>query len=96
MLIDVLGSDPDAVPEEVTTALQIRAVRQYLASLDPKERLVVENRFGLGPCDRTTQRDIARKLGISRSYVSRIEKRAVLKLLREVDPEAVTPGSERR
>jgi RNA polymerase sporulation-specific sigma factor len=90
-LLDILGSDAEAVPDEVTTHLQIDAVREYLESLDPKERLVVEKRFGLGAFHRTTQREIARKLGISRSYVSRIEKRAVQKLLREIDPDSVPP-----
>jgi RNA polymerase sporulation-specific sigma factor len=87
-LLDILGSDADAVPDEVTTGLQWEAVRRYLSALDPKERLVIETRFGIGQSHRVTQREIARTLGISRSYVSRIEKRAVQKLLKEIDPEA--------
>jgi RNA polymerase sporulation-specific sigma factor len=86
-LIDVLGSEPDLVPEAVTTKLQVAALAGYLDSLEPKERLVVQERFGLGTAARRTQRQIAKSLGISRSYVSRIEKRAVTKLLREIDPD---------
>lgn len=92
-LMDILGSDPDLVPGEVTTHIQIESLKDYLQSLEPKERLVVEKRFGLGHHKRSTQREIARSLGISRSYVSRIEKRAVQKLLHEIDPE---PGQKFR
>ena len=86
-LMDILGSEPDLVPEAVATKLQVAALAGYLDSLDPKERRVVQERFGLGTAMRRTQRQIAQSLGISRSYVSRIEKRAVTKLLKEIDPE---------
>lgn len=86
-LMDILGSEPDLVPEAVTTKLQVAALAGYLESLEPKERRVVQERFGLGTTVRRTQRQIAKSLGISRSYVSRIEKRAVTKLLKEIDPE---------
>ncbi|MDA8200817.1 MAG: sigma-70 family RNA polymerase sigma factor [Thermaerobacter sp.] len=86
-LMDILGSEPDVVPEAVTTKLQVAALAGYLESLEPKERRVVQERFGLGTTVRRTQRQIAKSLGISRSYVSRIEKRAVTKLLKEIDPE---------
>lgn len=87
-LLDILGSDPELVPNEVHTQIQVDALATFLDALDPKERLVVERRFGLGnQAEPYTQRQIARKLGISRSYVSRIEKRAVNKLLKELDPE---------
>ncbi|MCL8207621.1 MAG: RNA polymerase sporulation sigma factor SigK [Actinomycetia bacterium] len=89
-LLDVLGSDPEVVPDQVATQIQLESLQGYLGSLDPKERLVVETRFGIGTDRRRTQREVARALGISRSYVSRIEKRAVQKLLREIDPDAVT------
>ncbi len=86
-LMDVLGSEPDLVPEAVTTKLQVAALAGYLEALEPKERRVVQERFGLGAASRRTQRQIAKSLGISRSYVSRIEKRAVTKLLKEIDPD---------
>lgn len=86
-LIDVLGSESDLVPDAVTTKMQVAALDGYLKSLDPKEQWVVRQRFGLGAATRLTQREIAKSLGISRSYVSRIEKRAVTKLLQEIDPD---------
>src|SRR5579875_2253244 len=86
-LFDILGSDPEVVPDEVSTHLQVEALKSFLGTLDEKERRVVEDRFGFGDKDAHTQREIAKALGISRSYVSRIEKRAVQKLLEDLDPE---------
>ncbi|MGC8488573.1 MAG: sigma-70 family RNA polymerase sigma factor [Clostridia bacterium] len=93
-LFDILGSDPEVVPEEVSTRLQVEALESYLGALDEKERRVIEDRFGLGQRDSQTQREIAKALGISRSYVSRIEKRAVQKLLEDLDPDT-TPARRR-
>lgn len=83
-LIDVLGSDPDVVPELVGRRLDESRLREKLKRLAGKERQVLELRYGISGGVRKTQREIARMLGISRSYVSRIEKKAVLKLCREL------------
>lgn len=83
-LIDVLGSDPDVVPELVGKRLDESKLREKLKKLGGKERQVLELRYGISGGARKTQREIARMLGISRSYVSRIEKRAVMKLCREL------------
>lgn len=83
-LIDVLGTDGDVVAEQVEVGVMMEWVRNFVKDLTPKERLVLELRFGIRGHDRLTQRDIAQKLRISRSYVSRIEKRAVRKILREL------------
>lgn len=83
-LLDVLGTDPDIVPDIVEVASIMEWVRQFVKSLTYKEKLVLDLRFGLHGHQRLTQRDIAKKLGISRSYVSRIEKRAVTKILNEL------------
>ncbi len=86
-LLDVLGSDPDVVPDEVAVKFDVARLRQKLGRLGPRERQVLELRFGIKNGLRRTQREIARSLGISRSYVSRIEKRAVQKLQRELLPQ---------
>lgn len=83
-LLDVLGTDPDIVPDTVEVAIVMEWVREFVKSLTRKEKIVLDMRFGLNGRERMTQRDIARHLGISRSYVSRIEKRAVNKILREL------------
>lgn len=74
-LIDILGSEQD-VAEMVESSYEQQRVRQKVSTLTPRERKVLEMRYGLWHGLRRTQRDIARKMGISRSYVSRIEKPA--------------------
>lgn len=76
-LIDVLGSDADVVPDQVADAAEVRELLLKLGCLGEKERKVLELRFGLKQDRKRTQREIARLMGISRSYVSRIEKRAI-------------------
>ncbi len=93
-LVDVLGTDADIVADQVEVAVVMEWVRRFVKGLTAKERLVLDLRFGLHGHPRMTQRDIARKLNISRSYVSRIEKRAVRKILRELAPEGETEEEE--
>ena len=61
---------------------QLRQLQQFLPLLDERELLIIEKRFGLHGRREQTQKEIAQELGISRSYVSRIEKRDFLKLYR--------------
>lgn len=88
-LIDILGTDPDEVLELVELSVEQERLREMLMSLGPREKKVLELRYGLGDGVRKTQREISRKLGISRSYVSRIEKRAITKLQQELLSEQV-------
>ena len=83
-LIDVLGTDPDAVIDQVGSKFEEKSLLEKLRKLDGRERDVIELRYGLKGGVRRTQREIARILGISRSYVSRIEKKAVKKLSKEL------------
>ena len=77
---DVISSEED-LPEEVMRSVEAdRAMTLVRTRLDPRERQVIILRFGLGGVPALTQREIAQKLGISRSYVSRIEKAAIDKL----------------
>jgi len=80
-LLDILGTRGDIVLEQVVRMLDAETIEKNLKKLTPRERKVIEERFGLSQTPRKTQREIARKMGISRSYVSRIEKKAILKLL---------------
>lgn len=84
VLMDVLTQEGDGVDEVVEAALEQQRLLDKLAVLSPRERRVIEMRFGVGSAVRLTQREISRALGISRSYVSRIEKRALSKLQREM------------
>lgn len=83
-LIDVLGTDPDAIPDQVESKFEQRVVLEKLNCLSKRERMVIQLRFGLMNGPRKTQREIAKMLGISRSYVSRIEKKAIQKLTEEM------------
>jgi len=83
-LIDVLGTDPDAISDQVENEFEQKAVLEKLKCLSQRERLVLQLRFGLLNAPKKTQREIAKILGISRSYVSRIEKKAVQKLMEEM------------
>lgn len=80
-LLDMLSTDADEVESTVITNIDTAKLEQYLSVLDEREREVIVARYGLGD-DERTQRDIAAELGISRSYVSRIEKRALMKMYR--------------
>ena len=84
-LIDVLSSDKDSVIDKVETNLQIRALYSKMEStLTRREESIIKMRYGLIDGKSKTQREIAALLGISRSYVSRIEKKALKKLKKEL------------
>jgi len=82
-LLDVLFADNDIV-ETVDSKMQEEKIVQKMGALSRRERQVIEMRYGLFNGIKETQRDIAKKLGISRSYVSRIEKKAINKLIKEL------------
>lgn len=86
-LIDILGTDPEVVADTVENTFEKRRLLEKVHKLNSREKRVLEMRFGLGSTARKTQREIARTLGISRSYVSRIEKRALNKLTKEFSVE---------
>jgi RNA polymerase sporulation-specific sigma factor len=82
-LIDILGTRADDVVKQVEMQIERRNIYQHIHILDHREQEVIRARFGLGGEKEKTQREIAKELGISRSYVSRIEKRALIKLFHE-------------
>lgn len=87
-LIDVLNADMDDILDQVELKVQICKLYEHLENiLTAREREIVQLRYGLTPYGYKTQREIAQKLEISRSYVSRIEKRALKKLRRELKSE---------
>lgn len=82
-LIDVLKSDVEDVFDTIQLNMELEKVKEYIDVLDDREREVIIGRFGLNLEKERTQREIAQELGISRSYVSRIEKRALMKMFHE-------------
>ena len=84
-LIDVLGSDADEISDKVEKKMQIRKLYEKLnGCLKDREKKIIEMRYGLNNDASKTQIEIAKLLGISRSYVSRIEKKALIKLSKEL------------
>ncbi len=85
-LIDKLSNEEESVFDEVDLKLQIQTLYQNMKEvLQSRERMVLELRYGLCNSSVLTQKEIADQLGISRSYVSRIEKKAIGKLLKKFD-----------
>ena len=83
-LIDILSSDSDSVLETVENSLQVKELYKKISDvLSTREKEIIQMRYGLLDGDIKTQREIAGILGISRSYVSRIEKKALKKLNKE-------------
>ena len=78
---DILGTDDDEILDAVSLKIQVSKLYRALEqNLSPRERQVLFQRYGLGGEEPVPQREIAAKLGISRSYVSRIEKKALERL----------------
>ncbi len=88
-LIDILTTDNEII-EIIEAKLQEEKIRSNMGVLTQRERQVIEMRYGLFNGLKRTQREIAKKLGISRSYVSRIEKKALKKLIQEISLEGIS------
>ena len=82
-IIDVLKSDKPDFALDLYEKENIRLLSEYVKVLNKREKEIITYRYGLNNNDELTQKEIAKKLHISRSYVSRIEKRALTKMLRE-------------
>ena len=80
LLSDVLGSEEDSVSYELELREERRLVRDAVAALDPRERELIELRYGMRGGDELTQKEVADLLGISQSYISRLEKRILANL----------------
>lgn len=86
-LLDILGSDGESISDQVENEFEQKALLEKVKKLSKREKTVLQLRYGLLNSPRKTQREIARVLGISRSYVSRIEKKAIQKLTDEMKNE---------
>lgn len=82
-LIDMIKDGGLDIPDVLHTQNNIELLNQYLKNLNPREQEIIKKRYGLELRKEQTQKEIAKELGISRSYVSRIEKRAITKILKE-------------
>ena len=83
LLSDILGTDEDMIMRPLEDDVDICVLRQALRDLPDREREIVLMRFGLEGRRELTQKEVAQKMGISQSYISRLEKRIMLRLKKE-------------
>ena len=84
LLSDVLGSEEDGVSFELEKREERRVVDEAVAALAPRERLIIELRYGFSGKEEMTQKQVADLLGISQSYISRLEKKIISNLKKEI------------
>ena len=82
-IVDILKSDKPDFALDLYQKENVKLLSEYIKVLNKREKEIITYRYGLNNNDELTQKEIAKKLHISRSYVSRIEKRALIKMLRE-------------
>ena len=83
LLSDILGTEEDMILRPLEDDVDIRVLRQALEELPDREREIVQMRFGLAGRKELTQKEVAQKMGISQSYISRLEKRIMQRLKKE-------------
>lgn len=84
LLSDVLGTDGDTVMRPIEADVDRKLLRDAVGKLSRRERDIITLRFGLGGKKEMTQKEVADRMGISQSYISRLEKRIILRLKREI------------
>ncbi len=84
LLSDTLGTDEDTVMKPLEEDVDRTLLRSAVAALSEREREIVTLRYGLDGRDELTQKEVADKMGISQSYISRLEKRIILRLKKEI------------
>ena len=84
LLSDVLGTDSDTVYGGVESSVEKELLKEALLKLPDRERRIMYMRFGLGGREEMTQKDVADALGISQSYISRLEKKIIERLKKEI------------
>jgi RNA polymerase sporulation-specific sigma factor len=84
LLSDILGTDSDIISKEIEDEVDRKLLAIALDKLNPREREIMRLRFGLGAVREKTQKEVADMMGISQSYISRLEKRIISRLKKEI------------
>lgn len=84
-LSDVLGSEPDVVNQPIERETETRLLRQFVKELSPREQEIIRMRFGMDGQREHTQKEVADLLGISQSYISRLEKKIIRRLREKLE-----------
>ena len=85
LLSDILGSESDIVSREMEEDEERKIVREAVKDLSERERIIIEMRFGLSGNEELTQKEVADALGISQSYISRLEKKIMHRLRKKIE-----------
>ena len=87
LLSDILGTEEDIIYKDLETEVDLKLLKQALKSLSGREKMIIELRFGLHSKDgeELTQKEVADLLGISQSYISRLEKKIIRRLHKEME-----------
>lgn len=85
LLSDILGSDNDVVSKEMEEKEERKILRMAVNELNPRERVIIEMRYGLSGKNEMTQKEVADALGISQSYISRLEKKIMQRLRTQIE-----------
>ena len=85
LLSDILGSENDSVSKPMEDDEEKRILRDAVASLSEREQVIIEMRYGLSSGKELTQKEVADALGISQSYISRLEKKIMFQLKRKIE-----------
>lgn len=85
LLSDILGTDSDSVYRDLEFDVEKQMLEDALSKISKRERQIMEMRFGLGDYKEMTQKEVADILGISQSYISRLEKKIISRLKREIE-----------
>lgn len=81
-LLDILPAEQKDIVNQIQTNQDLNQLQYYFSKLTPREQRILVDRYGLNNHEEKTQKQIAKEMNISRSYVSRLEKRALIKLLK--------------
>ena len=84
LLSDILGTEPDSVLRPIEDDVDRQLLLRALSHLPAREKLIISMRFGLGGGDGKTQKEVADQLGISQSYISRLEKRIISRMRKDI------------
>lgn len=84
-LSDILGSEPDVVNQPIERETEARLLRQFVTELSPREQEIIRMRFGMDGQREHTQKEVADLLGISQSYISRLEKKIIRRLREKLE-----------
>lgn len=86
LLSDILGTDEDVIYRDIETDVERKLLKKAVGKLSGRERMIVELRFGLNSAggEEKTQKEVADMLGISQSYISRLEKKIMIRLKKEI------------